>query len=149
MAVSTASEVMKTRLQVTQYDFDPDNANKNDVAWVDMRDSEAILVGFFRTVGTGALDTFEILGNSESGGGGTDVNIKVHAVASEPNLVGDYVWLECTAAEVNQAGVDAGVADIRYVTASLEFATDSDEGVVTYIRKGKRQFSGLTADSIA
>ena len=71
--------------------------------------------------------------------------IKVHAVGSEPNLVGDYLFLECTAEEIGALGTD-----LRYVTASCEFATDSDEGVVTYVRTNPRfPRNALSADLVA
>lgn len=148
MAVATASEKMKSTIAVTHYDFDPDSANATDVAWVDMRDFDGFLASFFRTVGTGNLDTFKILANSASDGSGTDVEVKSFS-GSDPDLLGDYVFLECTAQEINQAGVTAGVADLRYVSASCEFQTSTDEGVVTYIRHGLRAYSGMTADSVA
>lgn len=144
MAVQTASDKLSSTLAVTHYDFDPDGTNATDVAWVDMRDYEGILVTFTRTVGTGALDTFKLIANSASDGSGTDVEIKAHAVASEPNAAGDYIFLEATAEEIGTAGTD-----LRYVSVSAEFATGTDEGVITYVRKAKRKYAGLTADTIS
>lgn len=139
---------LSANIKVTHYDFDPDVDTAVDVAWVDMRDFDKILATFFRTVGTSALDTFKILGNAESDGSGADVIIKTHAVANEPNALGDYIYLECTAEEIAQEGADAG-EDVRYVTISAEFATSTDEGVVTYVREGTRRHLALTAESVA
>ena len=145
MAIASASSHLLDNLAITQYDFDPDDADPDDVAWVDMRDFAWLVAIFFRTVGTGNLDTFEILGNPESDGSGTDVNIKVHAVDNEPNAVGDYIFLECSALELQAAG-----ADLRYVTANVEFQTNTDEGVVTYIRSaGRFHRRGLSSELIA
>lgn len=150
MAVATASEKLLSRLKVTHYDFDPDSADPVDVAWVDMRDFDTFLASFFRTVGTGNIDTYKIIANSASDGSGTDVEIKTKTLTNvQPNALGDYNFLECTAEEINQAGVTAGVADLRYVSLQLEFATSTDEGVVTYVRGGIRQYTGLTADNIS
>ena len=144
MAVASASIHIIDNNAITVYDFDPGNTDPNDVAWVDMRDFAWFLVIFIRTIGTSNLDTFEIIANPQSDGSGTDVNIKVHAVASEPNLIPDYIFLECSALEVQAAG-----ADLRYVTASLEFATSSDEAIVVYVRKaGRFHRRALTTDSI-
>lgn len=135
--------------KVTHYDFDPGATTLTDIAWVDMRDFEEITASFFRTVGTGAV-VFHILANAESDGSGTDINIKTHAVGSEPDAVGDYLFLSCSAEEVAQEASDAGVANARYVTAQVSVATDSDEGVVTYIMSGaNRPGLDLTADSVA
>lgn len=114
------------------YDFDPDETDATDIAWKDMRDFKSFLVCFFRTVGTGDLDTFEILANAASDGSGTDVTIKTHALTDQPNAVGDYVFLECTASDLQSANVSTVTGTLRYVTASLEVATTTDEGVVVY-----------------
>lgn len=133
MAVASASEKLTTELAITHYDFDPDSGDATDVGWVDMRDYDKIVVSFFRTIGTGALTTFTILANSSSTGASTDVEIKSHALGSQPDAVGDYVFLECTAKELAAAGTD-----LRYVSANIDFVTSTDEGVVTYVRGGSR-----------
>lgn len=135
--------------KVTHYDFDPGATSLTDIAWVDMRDFESFTASFFRTIGTSAV-VFHILANSASDGSGTDVNIKTHAVGSEPDAVGDYLFLSCTAEEVAQEASDAGVANARYVTAQVSVATGTDEGVITYILSGaNRPTLNLTADSVA
>lgn len=146
MASSQENEKITSRVLVTQYDFDPDSADAQDVAWVDMRDFGRFLAGFFRTVGTSDLDTMKIIANSESDGSGTDVEVKSKTLTGvQPNAVGDYNFLECTAQELAALGTN-----LRYVTLQLEFATATDEGVVTYIRSDSRfSYTGLTADSIA
>lgn len=142
MAVSTSSEKLKSELAVTQYDHDPDGTSATDVAWVDMRDYESIMIGFFRTVGSSDL-TFKLIANPQSNGGGSDVEIKAYS-GDEPDATGDYVWLEATAEEIGTAG-----DNLRYVSANVTLATGTDEGVVTYIRKGRRRHTDLTSDSIA
>lgn len=140
------NQLITETVKVTQYDFDPDSADAVDVAWVDMRDYDRILCGFFRTVGTGDIDTMRVIGNPQSNGGGTDVVIKTKTLTGvQPNAVGDYNFIEVSADEIVAAG-----EDLRYVSLQLEFATSTDEGVVTYIRGGaKYPQSGLTADVIA
>jgi len=143
MATSQTVEKLKSTLAVTHYDHDPDATSATDVAWVDMRDYGNVMMTFFRTVGTSAL-TFKIIANSESDGSGTDVTV-VEYSGSEPDAVGDYVSLECSAQNLAALGTD-----LRYVSANLTLATGTDEGVVTYIRAHPRfAESGLTSDSIA
>ena len=147
MAVATESKKILANMAIKLYDFDPGATTVTEIAWVDMRDFSNFLAGFMRTIGTAAV-TFDIIGNDESDGGGTDVVIKAHAVASEPNAVGDQIWLECTADEIGAAGGP----NTRYVTARVSVATDTDEGVVTYIRDtrgGRFAHDALTADIIA
>ena len=125
---------------VTVHDFDPDESAAVDVAWVDMQGHNEFTVIAIRTVGTGALDGFTILSNPESDGSGTDVTIKTHAIASEPDAFLDFVVLECNAEELGSN---------RYVSASLEAATSTDEFLVVYIRGGGKAYLDQTADTIA
>ena len=127
------------------FDVDPDDSTPTDVSWQDMRDYGYILVGFIRTIGTGALDGFGILANPNSDGSGTDVTVKTHAVASEPNAIPDYIWLEALASEFPPLG-----SNLRYASASVEFAVSTDEAIV-YYELGSPRFpqQSLTADTIA
>ena len=134
---------------VKLYDFDPDGVNPVDVAWVPFHSFFGLVVGFFRTIGTGAVDGFKILANTKADGSGTDVAVKAHALGAQPDAVGDQVWLEVTAEEVRQACTDAGLVPAA-VSANVEFATATDEGVVVYIRTDPRfAKDGLTADVVA
>ncbi len=140
-----------SRNAMLSYDVDPagDTTDAFDVAWVDSRDFELFMTSFFRTVGTGNLDTYSIIANSESDGSGTDATIVAHAIANQPNAVGDQIFLECSAEQVADASTTT-TGRLRYVSISIEFATGTDEGVVTYIRHGaRRATSGLTAESVA
>lgn len=146
-------EVQKiaSQVYVKGFDFDPNVDTPVDVGWVDMRDFKYLLVSFFRTVGTGAVDAFKIIANSASDGSGTDVVVKEHAVGSEPDAVGDQLFLEISSQELGGLGdhPDNELA-LRYVSAQIEFATATDEGVVTYIMSGPRfPREDLTADIVA
>jgi len=143
MVSAQTNQKILSRLDVSHYDFDPDATTAVDVAWVDMRDAGRFACSFFRTIGTGAL-TFKILANSASDGSGSDVTIKEWS-GSEPDAVGDYVFLECTAQELAASGTD-----LRYVTASVAVATGTDEGVVTYILSDLRYpRADVSADTVA
>lgn len=146
MASALASKKLSTELAVTHYDFDPDNADANYVAWVDLRDFGTFMASFFHSVGTGNVDTFKIYASESSTGAGTPVEVKAATV--DPDAVGDYVFLECTAAEI--AHLDTNNVGLRYVSLQVELATSTDEGVVTYIR-GNPRFprEGLTSDVVA
>lgn len=139
---------LSSEIKVTGYDFDPDATTATEIGWVDMRDFDSLLVAIQRTVGTSAL-TLKIMGNPASNGGGTDVDIVSKTFAAQPDAVGDIAFLETDAREIAQKAAAAGVVGVRYVTAVVSAATATDEAVVTYIRRGKRQYDGLTSDIIA
>ena len=144
MASAVTTERGLASAKRTMYDYDTGATTLADVAWVDMQGYDYFLVGVFRTIGTGTL-VFHILANEESDGSGTDVNIKTHAFAGgQPDATGDFIWLECLAEEIRAVDSDA-----RYVTAQISDATNSDELVVYYELGGGRQYTGLTAESIA
>lgn len=139
---------LASTLAVTSYDLDPDATTAKEVAWVDMRDFDSLLVQFVRTVGTSNL-TLKIMGNTASDGSGTDVDIITKTITDEPNAVGDFVFVETDRHQIAQKAGAAGVEGVRYVTAVTTFATGTDEGVVNYIRRGLRPHDGLSADTVA
>lgn len=148
-AVSTSSFVDNHK--VTVYDHDPaDSTVATDVAWVDMADyGEFTVIAFASALTGNGVTAFKILANSQSDGGGTDAEIKVHAVGSAPDAVGDYLVLSCTAEEIRQAESSA-TGRLRYVSANLDCDNTADENVVVYIRSKPRfPQRGLTADVVA
>ena len=132
-----------TELAIKQYDFDPGATTATEIAWVDLRDFCSFAASFFRTIGTGAT-TFKIQASSASNGA-APVDIVTHAVGSEPDAVGDQIFLECGINDLLNAGTD-----LRYVSAVVSVATGTDEGVILYVRgKAKFKTSDLTADVVA
>lgn len=139
---------IQTKLKVTAYDFDPDATTETDAAWVDMQNFDQLLVMFVRTVGASDV-TLEINANTASDGSGDEATIVTKTFSAQPDAVGDHVFLECLAEQIAQQAAEDG-KDYRYVSATLSFATATDEGVVVYIRDGARfKYDGLTADYIS
>lgn len=152
MASPQASDKVFSNHKLYAYDHDPANSTvATDIAWVDMRDFENFAVLLFTSLlGGNGPTVFTIIANAESDGGGTDVVIKSHAVGSAPDAVGDFLVLECTAKEIAQEAADAGVANVRYVSAKVTCHHTGDEAVVVYMRSGaKRAYDGLTADYVS
>lgn len=151
MASIQSSESWTAKNKVNIYDYDPaDSTVITDVGWVDMQDYEEFTVICFASAlaGTG-LTAFKILANSDSAGGGTDAEIKVHALGTAADAVGDWVVLSCSAEEIKQAETTA-TGRLRYVSANLDCNNSGDEQVVVYIRSKPRfPQTGLTADTIA
>jgi hypothetical protein len=141
--MSTDFQQLKSGLQVTSYTTG-NKSTAGNAAWVDMRDSLSILaVATVDVVATdGGIESFVLQGSSASGGA-NPVTIKSVEIATgtEPDTAGDQVVLEATQEEIAAAGTD-----IRYVSARLENASATDRVVVTYIRQGRHEKLGLTAD---
>lgn len=132
-----------TENAIKMYDFDPGATTATEIGWVDMRDFECFAAAFFRTIGTGAT-TFKIQASAASNGS-SPVDIVTHAVGSEPDAVGDQIFLECGINDLLNAGTD-----LRYVSAVVSVATGTDEGVILYVRgNAKFKTSDLTADIVA
>lgn len=130
-------------IKVLPFDFDPDATTETEISWQDMRDFDQLLVGFTRTIGTGAV-TLKIQGSAASDGSGP-VDVVTKTVSSEPDAVGDSIFLECTVNDISKAG-----AGLRYLSAVVSVGTAGDEGVVTYILgKAQHKVAGLTSDIIA
>lgn len=80
---------------------------------------------------------------------GTNVTTIVSSGAVVADAVGDFVAVECTAAQIKECGDSAGVT-FTHVGARITCSNAGDECVVTYIRhKPKYPASGLTANVIS
>ena len=133
-----------TKNSVVFYDFDPDATTATDVAWVDMRDFSGLTVAYYKTVGTASLSAFTIQGSASSNGA-SPATVATKTISSDPDAVGDYVFLEIDADDIAQAG-----DGFRYVSAQLTVDTATDEALVTYIRTGARfADENVTADTVA
>ena len=145
MASAVTVDYLSSVLKILMFESDPDNTVAVDVSWQDMRDFESFLCTLFHSVGTGTLVSFAILANSDSAGGAADVNVKAHALATQPDAVGDWVFLECLASEFPPLG-----STLRYVSANYDPGTSTDEFIFTYVfGQPKFAFGGLTAQVIA
>lgn len=137
---------------VTMYDHDPANSTvATDVAWVDMKDFEGIMIAVFASTLSGnGITVFQIIGNSQSNGSGTDsASIISHGVSSPPVAVGDWLTLECSAEMIRELETNS-TGQLRYVTALLTANNSADEAVVVYTRYGaKFPRDGLTVDVVA
>ncbi len=68
-----------------------------------------------------------------------------HGVASEPDAVGDEIFLECSVENMRET-----LAAATHWSGRLSFATNTDEGAVTTVEADPQHpRTGLTADIIA
>lgn len=133
-------------VKVTTYELDAEGPS--DVAWVDVENYSSFLAVVFRSVGTGGLDAFTIIGNTSADGSGTDTaalaDKSSSLTLSTVDAVGDYVHLE-----IGQKVFDDNPT-MKGISVSLGHVTASDESVITYVLGQPRQVtSALTADAVS
>ena len=156
MASAVTSNKLSSLLAIESYDHDPGATTAvvtsadggTTPKWVPLKDFGAFGVQARPTVVTAdGITLLEIVGATDSAG--TNVTAIVVHAASVTNVLGEYVWLECTAEQVNEVGKAAGY-NFTHVAARLTMATATDEANVTYIRGlAERRYAGLTADNMA
>ena len=149
MATAIATDIVQSNIKQTFY-LSGDATTEKDIAWVDMKDYDNILIcaGAAALTGVG-VTVFKIIANSESDGSGTDVEIKAHAVGSAPDAAGDYLFLEASAEEIGAASTTAS-GQLRYVSAAIDAANAADEIAVIYTRTNpKFAHDGLTVDYVS
>ena len=102
------------------------------------------LAGFFRTVGTDALQKFEIIAATDGDGTGATVVVS-HPLTAVPDAVGDTIWLECDVEQIREV-----LPAATHVGVRAQFATATDEGVV-YFERAEPYYAqaGLTKDRVA
>lgn len=143
-----SNEKLSSALAVTMYELDAEGPA--DVAWVALEEFSSFLAIVMRSVGTGGLDQFKILGNTAADGTGTDVELADYAsvgTLSAVDAVGDTAMLEVTQADIDAA--NSSGTPLKGIAVSLGHVTATDESVVTYIRGGARNKYALqTAQNV-
>lgn len=131
------NEKLSEILHVSMYELDAEGPS--DVGWVAIDDFSSFMAVVMRSVGTGGLDAFKILGNTAADGSGTDVELADYAdvgTLSAVDAVGDTAMLEVTQADLDAA--NSSETPILGISVSLGHVTATDESVITYIRGGAR-----------
>lgn len=100
----------------------------------------------FRSVGTGNCDRFEIIAATNAAGTGSPtVVVEVPtATAQTQNAIGDQLVLECDVKQVREV-----LPTATHVGVRIEFATGTDEAIITAIAQFIDEVPGLTANYIA
>lgn len=145
MAVATGPEKkLSNNQKIEMHDFDPDATTVTAVpGWRAISGFRTFLARFMRTIGTSAV-TFDIAVASDSSGTGATAVI-THGVASEPNAVGDEIFLECSVENMRET-----LSTATHWAPRVSVATGTDEGVVTTIEADPQHpRTGLTADIIS
>lgn len=104
----------------------------------------SFLAGLFRSVGTGGVTAFSIIGATDAAGTGATAIVS-HALGSAPDAVGDTVWLECNAEQIREVMPTA-----THVGIQVDLVTAGDECVFFFERGDPLYNAGaLTADYVA
>jgi len=145
---------MKAHCKRGLVDFDPDSGSEAIVT-LNPAASEAclalsagisdLLVVFMHSVGTGSVTSFRVFVADNAAGTTNAANVASHALGSDPNAVGDTLWLEVTGEQIKAA---MGAAS-AYVGVKLTLATSTDEGVVSFESHQRHAYDGVTADYVS
>ena len=109
-----------------------------------IRDFRRFVAGLFHSVGTGGVTKFQIVAATSAAGAGVQI-VKDHDIGSNPNAVGDTLWLEVDAEQVREvlsAATHVGVR-VTQAVATDEFVVSFEECDPFY------EFGTLTEDHVA
>lgn len=152
VATSTANHLFaRSERRMVDYDIDaalnvvdlgqPQGAGN---ACLPIANFRRFAAGLFRSVGTGTVSAFQLIGATAADGTGAAI-VVAHAIGSAPDALGDTIWLECDVEQVREV-----LATATHVGARVQLATATDEGIVFFERADPfYSRSGLTADFVA
>ena len=146
--MSGSNEKLSSVLAVTARELDAEGPA--DVAWVALDGFSSFLALVLRTVGTGGLDQFKILGNTAADGSGTDVELADYAAVgtlSAVDAVDDQAMLEVTQADIDAA--NSSETPLLGISVSLGHVTATDESIIVYVMGSARTKHALkTAQNV-
>ena len=135
-------------------DFDPDSSSETIVTLNPAATEKCLalntvsgrhfLAGLVHSVGTGTISGFKIFVADNAAGTTNAATVASHALGSDPNAVGDTLWLEVTDAQIEAASSTAA-----YIGVKITLATSTDECIVYFEEAGGRQYNDLTADYVS
>jgi hypothetical protein len=154
MPATYSAEHLTSRMRVQSVDFDPDSADPvvatlNPAATEKLRaiasGGRRFMAVLVRSVGTGAVDAFEIIAAGNAAGTTSPTVVVAHAGPTVANAVGDQLVLECDVEQVREV-----LASATHVGVRVELATNTDECIITFIEaEHAHPRAGLTADYIS
>lgn len=102
------------------------------------------MAGLFHSVGAGTVTKFQLVAATAADGTGATIIVE-HALGSNPDAVGDTVWLECDADQIKEV-----LATATHVGVRVQLNTGTDEAVV-FFQRAESMFprAGLTADFVS
>jgi hypothetical protein len=157
MASAVTSAKISPNWAILSYDHDPGATTAQIVTpdggttkrLVALRDYELFGVACMTSVSASSSGAtlVDIVACTDSAGTNATTVVSSGTVAAD--AVGDFVWVECTAAQVKEQG-DSDGRVYTHVGARITCSNSGDECVVTYLRgNSKYPTAGLTANAIS
>lgn len=157
MPTAVTSQKIAANNVILSYDHDPggtgavivspDGGTTKRVVPLALYDLFGVAAMTSVSASSSGITLLEIVGCTDSSGSNPTQVATSGAVLAD--AVGDFVFLECTAAQVKEVGDAAGLT-LTHVAGRLTCSNAGDEAVVTYIRAmPKYAQSGLTANVIS
>lgn len=136
-------------------DFDPDSgsetiatlnpaASEKCLAFTALGGLRRVVVGMMHSVGTGSITGFKIFVADNAAGTTNAAVVVSHALGSDPNAVGDYLWLEASAEQLRNASSTAA-----YWGVKITLGTSTDECVLVTEEHGNQAYDQVTADYVS
>lgn len=157
MASAVTSQKLASNNAVLSYDHDPGATSAQIVTPDGGTTKRLVAMALYEWFGVAAMTSVsasssgmtlvDIVGATDSAG--TNATTIVSSGAVVADAVGDFVFVECSAAQVKEVGDAAGYT-FTHVGARITCSNSGDEAVVTYWRAApKFPQANLTANSIS
>lgn len=159
MTATTTASHLFANAEIRMRECDPDTGNDT---YVDLAEPAAgaagsptapfIPISHFRrfaalwmnSVGTGGITAFAIMAATSAAGAGATAVVS-HAIGSNPDAVGDFLTLECTASQAREV-----LPTATHIGVLINLVTPTDEGILTFIRaEPGYATAGLTSDYVS
>jgi hypothetical protein len=99
------------------------------------------VAGFMHVVGTGTITSFKIIAATAADGTGNTA-VVVHPLGTQPDAVGDRLWLECDVDQIREV-----LPAATHVGVEIAQGTAGDRMAIFFERAdGLQNYSGLTSD---
>lgn len=152
MAATYTTDKIFSNAKLVMADFDPDATAATIVdldpataaEGVPIENYRRFVAGLIHTVGTGSITEFAIIVGTDGDLTGATV-VVTHALGSDPNAVGDTIWLECDAEQCREV-----LATSTHIGVRIVLGTATDECIVFFGRfEPVYPTDGLTADYVS
>jgi hypothetical protein len=157
MASAVTSAKISPNWAIKTYDHDPDATSAQAVTADGGTTKIYLPCALFELFGAACMTTVSASSSGPSlvdivaatDSAGTNVTTVVSSGVIDADAVGDFVWLECTAAQIKEVGDAAGLT-FTHFSARITCSNSGDECAVTLVR-GQPKFpqANLTATAIA
>jgi len=150
MASTTTAHKALARAERRMVEYDSDDAlNLVDLATPQGASTECLpianfrrfVAGYFRSVGTGTLDNFQIIAATSAAGAGAVV---VAATSQDADAIGDFCYIEADVEQIREV-----LAAATHVGVRVQHGA-TDEAIISFERcEPFYPVAGLTADYIS